>query len=93
MASTDMNTLCPLDPNYVGDTMCEGIAAISRVGRDCLRFTIFANRERADGMSERIVVAQLIWPRDALQVAMYQAQMVLDGAPFLSAIAPPMTPS
>jgi hypothetical protein len=76
------------DPTNVQDTVCEGLIAITKIGRDALRFTIYATRDYGDEMIERRVVAQLVWTREDLQMAIYQAQIVLDGGPFLDMTAP-----
>ena len=80
-----------IDPHHVLDTFCEGVSAITKIG-DCLRFTLVASRE-CEGELEHVIVAQIIWPRAALQTALYQAQMALEGSPFLSAYTPPIAPN
>lgn len=89
----DEADFCTLDPNCVPDVFCEGVSAIAKLGKECLRFTIYATRERGVAHVERIVVAQLIWQRDALRVALCQAEAAIDGGLFLSATAPGVVPN
>lgn len=80
----EMEACYPLDPRYVQDTVCEGVSAISRVGSGSLRFTFYANRDRGDGSTERIVVAHHVWTREDLIVAMRQTERALEGLPITS---------
>lgn len=74
----------PFDPACVADIFCEGICAVTKLGDDCLRFTVFATRDRGDGEVERIVVAQLIWTKGALKIALEQTSAIINGKPFLN---------
>lgn len=82
------------EPVAVPDVFVEGIGQIVKVPGDCFRFTLYATRDYGDGSPiERIIVAQLIWPREALLLALMQAAAAAEGQPFISADAPAMLPN
>lgn len=72
------------EPVAIADVFVEGIGQISKVPGDCFRFTLYATRDYGDGVpAERVIVAQLIWPREALRLALAQAATVVAGLPFI----------
>ena len=72
------------EPAAISDIFVEGIGQIAKVSGDCLRFTLYATRDYGDGeVPERIIVAQLIWPKEALRLALAQTANAMQGLPFI----------
>jgi hypothetical protein len=76
-----------LDPACVPDTFVEGVAAITKIGGDCIRFTLYATRDR-DGVIEKIVVAQIIWPASLLPFVNSQVRAFVETGTFMVADIP-----
>ncbi|MBN8972946.1 MAG: hypothetical protein J0H51_13125 [Rhizobiales bacterium] len=74
-----------IDPDRINDTFVEGVALLEKIGKDCVRFTLYATRNLGDGDIDRHVVARIIAPISVLPAAMAQTKAVLSGRPFLTA--------
>ena len=73
------------DPACERDTFCEGIGNITKIG-DSFRLTFFATRDLGNGEPpQHLVVAHLVWPRDALKNVIAQLDGALKGLPFIDA--------
>src|SRR5579864_6726247 len=77
-AATVSTSVELLDPACVRDVFVEGIGAVTRIGKDCIRFTLYATRDRGDGEVDRIVVAQIVWPASLIAAANLQVRMFLE---------------
>lgn len=76
-----------IDPDRVPDTFAEGFASIERIGKDCLRFTLYTTRNLGDGDIDRIVVARIVAPINAMPTWLRQTKAVLAGQRFMAAEA------
>lgn len=77
-----------MDPACVPDTFVEGIGAITKIAGGAVRFTLFATRHR-NGDTERIVVAQIVWPGGLVEAALHQCQAFIETGEFMMLEAPP----
>lgn len=67
------------DPACVADIFVEGVAAIEKIGNECIRYTLYASRRGDDGVMERVVVVRLVYPRTVAMTVNRQSRAFLDG--------------
>lgn len=72
-----------IDPERVPDVFAEGFASIEKIGGSCVRFTLYSTRDFGDGQFDRVVVARVVVPTDALSILFRQTKAVVDGHPFM----------
>ena len=70
------------DPLCMPDTFVEeGIASITRVGRNCVRVKLYATR----GGDEKVLVARLVWPASVVGAASEQLRTFIENGAFMAA--------
>ena len=73
-----------VDPACVQDTFVEGLGEIEFIGEECIRFTLFANRNIGDGERERVVILRLVYPMSVARRINRLTRAFLAGEIFMS---------
>ena len=60
------------DPLNITDTFASGMSEVEDLGGGCFRFTLFA-RHYAGNREERVIVARIVMPREAIPPALLMA--------------------
>jgi hypothetical protein len=67
-----------IDPMQCGDVFCSGVARVEKLAGDCIRLVIYSEHCR-HGQSERVIVAQMVWPIACFYEAQTQITAALEG--------------
>lgn len=70
---TEVAKVPTVDLLAVADVFVSGLAEVEDIGSGCLRFVFYSIQHTPSGEEERMVVAKLIMPIDALPAAVMQS--------------------